>query len=340
MVQGTDRLRVNLNSSFTTPLPAKTNNFTMYLYNKDPPEFSPWLHLNIPALDLHGETPFHVQDQMQTITNGSEFTDWFGRFFDQEEITLDVRGSGATISLGVLESHPVLDKEIKFKGLNRLDGLAIQQLEFLFPPQDDKNIKGTLFLPNYSPLELGLGTSTFNVKSGDLTVGYITIEDVILSPGDNMQSFEGKLDLNVIATNLSPFLTSQSNALGEGKLELNVTGNHTMKNGERLTYLENVLNARTLTTRLSIITVPSDIVSGLAKSTSLTSSNSTGPEDGSQFISAISGVFSNSTLLKQVAGHFDKSSSSSERAKRQPLNEGLAWNVIKMAMKMNMNKKK
>jgi hypothetical protein len=312
----------------------------MYLYNKETPEFSPWLHLNIPALDLHGETPFHVQDQLQRITNGSEFTDWFGRFFDQEEVTLDVRGSGATISLGILESKPVLDKQIKFKGLNRLDGLAIQQLEFLFPPQDDKNIRGTLLLPNYSPLELGLGTSTFNVKSGDLNVGFITIDDVILSPGDNMQSFEGKLDLNVIATNLSPFLASQSNALGEGKLELNVTGNHTMQNGERLTYLENILNNRTLTTRLSIITVLSDVVSGLAKSTSLVSNNATGPEDGSQFINAISGVFSNSTFLKQVASNYGKSSSSSERAKRQPLNEGLAWNVIKMAMRMNMNKKK
>lgn len=341
LVQGTDLLQVNLNSSFTTPLPAKTNNFTMYLYNKDnTSEFSPWLGLDIPALDLNGKTLFHVADQQQRITNGSEFTDWFGRFFDQKEVDIDVRGSGAKISLGILESYPVLDKKITISGLNQFDGLAIQRLEFLFPPKDGKNIKGTIFLPNHSPLELGFGDSTFNVKSGDITAGFIVLNNVILQPGDNTVDFEGLLDLNAIVSNLSPFLDSQATALGDGKLELNVTGNHTIINGQRLTYLENILNNRTLTTRLSIVTVLSDIVSGLVKSTNGSSGNSTGgPENGSQFINAISGVFGNSTLLKQVSSHWDGSSSASKREKRQPFNEGLAWNVIRMFMKMNMKKK-
>lgn len=338
LTNGAMSLKIKVKSSLKSPLPAKTNEFKLDLYNKDTPEYTPWLTLDVPKLSINGRTDFMIPEQEQTIKNITEMIHWFNGFFENEEVDLNVRGQGATIYLGALKSHPKIDKSIKIKGLNKLKGMDLSRLEILFPPKDGINIKGDIVLPNPSPLVLGLGDSSFTLLSGDIKLGYISVKDVVLQVGNNTNAFEGYLDLNAIVENLSTFLNSQSVALGEGKVELNVTGNRTTYNGETVQLTQTVLNQQTLSMRVSIVTLLSDIVTGLINSGGKVSD---GPENGSMFIKAISGVFGNSSLLDRISSHWTSSPDSgptlldTRDTHRETLADAAgAWKLLQLGLKL------
>ena len=337
MTQSASVLLVTVNTALKTPIPAKTNNFTLKLYNKDTPEFSPWISLDVSPLSLSGYTKFTIDAQKQKILNTTELSKWFGKFFDQEEIGLDVRGEDITVKLGALTSKPSLDKTVKFKGLNRLKGMDVERLDIILPPKDGENLKGMINLPNHSPIELGLGDTTFNLKTGELDIGSISLPDVVLKPGNNSLPFSGYLNLNEVISNLSPFLAAQSDALGEGKVQLNITGNHTTKGGERVKFAEQVLNTRTLSVRISVVTLLSDLVSGLLKSNGDITGN--GPSNGSSFINSISKVFSNETLMDRISDHWKtaaelKAEDGGSNEKRTAMDPKVAFKLLQMGLKL------
>lgn len=337
LTQSASVLLVRVNTALKTPIPAKTNNFTLELYNRDTPDYSPWIRMNVPELSLSGYTKFTIPSQKQTITNSTELSKWFGKFFDQEEIGLDVRGEGITVKLGALNSKPSLDKTVKFKGLNKLKGMEVERLDIVLPPKNGENLKGMINLPNHSPIELGLGDTTFNLKTGDLDIGSISLPDVVLKPGNNSLPFAGFLNLNEVVSNLSPFLAAQSDALGEGKVQLNITGNHTIKDGERVKFAEEILNSRTLSVRISVVTLLSDLVSGLLKSNGDITGN--GPSDGSSFINSISKVFSNGTLMDRISDHWKtaaelKAEDGGSKEKRVAMDPKVAFKLLQMGLKL------
>lgn len=303
LFQGTNEILVNLDSSFTSPLPATVDSFPLALYNKETPDFSPWLNLQVPPLKINGPTNFTVQDQTLKVLNGSEFTKWFARFVDEKDLVVDVRGAGATINLGILTSQPVLDKPLAIKGLDLRNGIVLEHLQLILPPKDGMNMKGRLTIPNRSPLTVGFGDYKFNVFTGDLKIGQIIIRDVVLKPGNNSVPVDGNLDLNEAVTHLSKLLATQSKSFADGKLELNVTGVECTKNGQRLTHIEDVLNHRQLTVRGSVVTLIADVAAGLVAPGSNPGDSTT---MGSGFLGVVGDVFGNKTLLEGIVGHWNK----------------------------------
>lgn len=335
-------IKVTLDSAFKIPkgLSAKTNEFALQLYDKGAPEFSPFLQIMVGPLKLNGgSTNFSVKDQVQPVTNQESLTDWFATFYDQSTVDLSVRGTDAEISLGALKSKPRLDKTITMAGLRKFSGINIQKLNFLFPPKaNGNNIQGDLMLPNYSPMALSFGTIDLELTSGDLKVGKLTLADINIEPGNHTQSFEGVLDLNTVISNLSGFLGSQSKALGEGNLQLNATAKSVELDGAPIKFIEDVLKTRPLTVDISIVTVATDLISGLLKSGGQISGD--GPSNGTSFIDVISGVLGNQTLLSGIQGHWTK------HAKRSPsihdrslLGDNMMWNLMKLGLKMKSMKK-
>lgn len=296
LFQTPDTMLVNLNSSFTSPLPASIEPFTLQLYNRDSPTFSPWLSMRLPKTSINGKTQIHVFDQIQNVTNGTEFVKWFGRFVDQEEVTLDVRAENTSIHLGVLESRPVLDKSITIKGLNLHRGIRLDHAQLVLPMADGVNLKGALTIPNKSPISFGIGDYTLDVFAGGINIGHITIVDTVLHPGNNTKSFTGVLDLAGLTANLGPILKSQAQSLADGMLELTVTGKECYINGQRSMYVEQVLNHRSLIIRGSVATVLVDVVGGLI-------APQMNANQGASLIDAISTVFSNKTLMGNIAGY-------------------------------------
>ncbi len=334
-----DKIKITLDSSFRVPpgLKAKTNEFVLQLYDKSAPEFSPFLSVEVPPLVLNGgNTNFSIKDQVQPITNLPSLTSWFGGFYDAPgDYDLSVRGTEAVISLGALKSEPRLDKTITLQGLNKLQGLEMRKLEFLFPTQNGINLKGNLMLPNLSPLALSFGDITLDIASGDLKLGQLTLAGITIQPGNQTQSFEGFIDLNAIIGNLSGFLGSQSKPLGEGVVQLNATASKVVVNGEHITFLEEILGKRPLAVNISVVTLLSDILSGLLKGGGAITGD--GPGNGTDLINALSGVFANQTLLGSIAGHWSKHktrSLDSGLESRSMLGDNAMWNMVKLGLKL------
>lgn len=306
---------------------------TLNLYNKDTKPYSPFVNLTITGQKLQGDTKIVVKEQTVTITNESEIVSWMGKVFDEKEVDLSVRGN-PTIYLGELKSEPSLDKTIKLPGLRKLSGFGIKDLKVMLPPdKNGKNIKGTINIPNWGVLALGFGNITFNLFSGELIIGQITAYDVLLNVGNNTLNFDGQLYLDSLIKNLGPVLASQSDALNRGQIELNVTGNTTVVNGQRITFIEKVLNSRRLTTSMSVITLVSDVLNGLLGGGS------------ASIVDVFGDIFGNNTFIQHIVDHWNttkitgNSTNNGSILKRNDPKEALMWNMLKLGLKMKLNQR-
>jgi hypothetical protein len=89
-----------------------------------------------------------------------------------------------------------------------------------------------------------------NIQSADLIIGQATAHDLILKPGNNTVNLSGSIDLGTVLENRTEILSTQTTALAGGDLEISVTGNSTIYNGQHIDYYEEILNNLTLTTRV------------------------------------------------------------------------------------------
>ncbi|KAK2616184.1 hypothetical protein QQS21_000816 [Conoideocrella luteorostrata] len=324
--------KLGLNTSLNTPLPARLGNLTLDLYNKDTPTYSPFLNLTITGQQIKGDTKIVVVPQLVTVKNESELVSWLGKVFETDKVDLTVKGS-PTVYLGELKSDAKLDKTIQLPGLRKFAGFGIKDLTLMVPPdKDGNNLKGTINIPNWGVLQLNLGNITFSLFSGKVQIGQITAREVLLNVGNNTLNFDGKLDLPGLVKNLGPVIHSQKDALNRGQVELNVTGNMVVVNGQRISYIEKVLGSRQLTTSMSVITLLSDVVNGFIGG----GSNS--------IIDVFGDVIGNNTFLQHVIDHYNttqinkNNTKSSAFTKRAPSpRDALMLNMLKMGLRMKLN---
>ncbi|KAI1828345.1 hypothetical protein F4861DRAFT_178720 [Xylaria intraflava] len=266
VIQGTfqalspTQLSVTLQTQLDTPLAATLDPTTLFVYNKDTPEFSPFINITLPKLNVDHKTPVLVTNQTVDITNQTELIKWFNEVFEQPTTELSVKGK-TTVHLGALKMGATIEKTIAAASLNQLSGFGIQELQLVYPPKPDgRNIKGTLNLPNSGVLTLGLGNLTLNLYSGDIRLGFVTVYDVILPPGNNTRNYDGQLYLDELVPNIGAILDSQSSSLADGNLVLRATGNATVVDGVHIPYVEQVLNDKSLNSTISVIKLLSDVI--------------------------------------------------------------------------------
>ncbi|TWU70911.1 hypothetical protein ED733_000147 [Metarhizium rileyi] len=327
-------MKLALNTSLNTPLPARLTDLTLSLYNRETKPYSPFTNVTISGQKLKGDTKIVIKEQTAIISNESEIVNWFSRVLEQDKVDLAVRGK-PTIYLGALKTDTNLDKTIQIPGLKKFTGLGIEKLQVMLPPdKNGNNIKGTINIPNVGVLVLNFGNITFNILSGDLRIGQITVYDVLLNPGNNTMNFDGQLYLDTLIKNLGPVLASQTEALNRGQIDLNVTGNQTVMNGVHITYVEKLLANQRLTTSLSVITLLSDVLSGLL-----------GGGSGS-IIDAVGDIFGNTTFINNIVDHWNTTKApggltniGSLLRKRNDPREAMMWNMLKLGLKMKLNQR-
>ncbi|KAI1857642.1 hypothetical protein JX265_011057 [Neoarthrinium moseri] len=325
-------LTVSLETSLNTPLPARIDPLTLFLYNKGTPEFSPFLNLTLPEQYLKGDTPIIVTNQTVTITNDTELISWFDNVFNLPQVDLSVRGD-STVHLGALHSNAHIDKTISVQSLNQLNGFGIIDLRLVMPPDENgNNIKGTLNLPNWGSLTLGLGNISLNLMSGDVRLGLLTVYDVVIPPGNNTRSFDGQLYLNELAQNFGEILASQADALNDGKIQIDATGNATMVNGQHIPFVEAILNKKRVTSYVPVTKLLSDVVNSIA-----------GSDGDASLVDILGEVFGNTTLIDQIANRFNKNGTvATTKFKRSaPLGKqggAAGLNLLKLGMKMALAK--
>ncbi|KAI1815077.1 hypothetical protein GGS20DRAFT_584889 [Poronia punctata] len=262
-----DSLRVSLSTSLTVPggLKVRLGPLTLFLYNKETPEYSPFLTVPIEGQWVAGKTDIDVVDETVFVANETELNIWLGQALTQEKTKLSVKGN-TTAYLGILKNHINLDKTVEIPGLRELQGASIEEATVLTPAAEDgSNLVGTLMLPNWSDLSMGLGNNTLNIWAGEVLVANADLRDINLVPGNNSLPFRGVIYVDALVKNFASILGSQSDTLFEGKLDLWANGNQSVINGEHITYLESVLSKARISTQVPIVQLASQLAGGILK---------------------------------------------------------------------------
>lgn len=121
------------------------------------------------------------------------------------------------------------------------------------------------------PTDFPQGNVTLNLKSNDLILGYATIYNVLLKPGNNTVSLKGRIDITTIIDNFATILSTQKDAILNGNIQLSASGNSTIYNGQHISYYEEILNGLTLTAQFPIIEALLGTVGGLANGSDIES---------------------------------------------------------------------
>ncbi|KAJ8107868.1 hypothetical protein ONZ43_g6599 [Nemania bipapillata] len=290
-------LSVSLETELDTSIAANLDPTNLAVYNKDTPDYSPFINVILPKIRVYHKTPVMITNQTVSVTNETELVKWLNQVFDQPNVGLSVKGEAA-VHLGALKTSATIQKTLKVASLNSLEGFGISTLQLVYPAMEDgTNIKGTINLPNSGVLTLGLGNLTFNVFSGDIKIGYISIYDVTLPPGNNTRDFDGQLYLKELLPNLGAILDSQAAPLADGNIELRAVGNSTMVNGMHIGYIEQVLNSKTLVATMPAIKLLGDVIGSFTGSANVSLTDLLGD------------TFGNSTFIEGLLSHWNSTAS-------------------------------
>jgi hypothetical protein len=257
-----DEVAIGLSTALNIPsgLTVKLDPLEMWLYNQDTPDYSPYLMIPLQSYTISGKTDLTIEETVIGIRNRTELRMWLAKVLEQEKTDLSLKGS-TKAHLGALKFDISLNKKIEVNALQNLEGFKLDNARIKLPPDEDgSNLFGNLTLPNRSDLTLALGNLTFNAWAGEILVGSTTILNVEAKPGNNTMAFRGEIFMNALFQNFVDILGSQAQAFSSGMLEVGISGNKTIVNGEHITYLEDVLNAVKIKSQIPIMQILSDVL--------------------------------------------------------------------------------
>lgn len=336
-----DELIVSISTELDSPLGVDIGTTDLYLSRsgEDGEEYESFVMIQLPESHVDGRTELAVTNQTVVIDNEDELVTWFTDVFNKKTVALDVWAK-PKVELGALDYTPTLSKTLEVPALNALEGFGVQDLRFSFSGNDSDsanssgNLSGKTNLPNAGSLTLGLGNITFNIYSGEIRMGLLTVYNVDLTPGDNLLDFEGEIFFSELVPNLLPILDSQKGALARGVIELHATGNATVVNGVHIPYVERVLKDKRIAFEISIMTLLVDVLGGI-----------TSGGEGS-LLEVFGDVFGNSTLLEGALDHWGVAEDNENekrdvaslhtKLRRTAPRASLVWSMMKLG---NRNKK-
>jgi len=219
-------------------------NASLFLENTEP-DIKPFGYITIPKLHAGKESTV-VVDQELEIADQAQFAAYNVMVLTSDTYRVAVRGR-TNLHLG---RFPVIkinfNKVITSKGLNRLKGFAVQNINIsltTFP--DGSNMHGTVYLNNPSPMTINMGTVIQNVFVGDTQIGVTTIPDLTLKPGDNYVPM-------MTNSNQTQVISLISTKYTDGNLPVIIKGVNATMNGQDLPYFTAALQSNVMTTTLNL----------------------------------------------------------------------------------------
>lgn len=107
---------------------------------------------------------------------------------------------------------------------------------------------------------------TLALKIDDLVLGNGTINNVLLSPGNNTIPLRGILDIGKTLSNVATVLAAEADSLSQLQVKLWASGQSVVANGLHLPYFEKVLSNLTVSTQVPVLKVLIGSVSELIDS--------------------------------------------------------------------------
>lgn len=239
-----DKVAVGVSTAVNMPkgVKASVDSFTLTLRNPGTQGgFYPYLNLPVPAMTVDGNTDLDLPEQTLRIANTTAVTEFLDRTVTSKSTQVGIRGE-TLVRLGALQFPIRVDRTLSLAALNNLEGLAIDDIDLVLPPEwDGTNLRGNITIPNRSGLALDLGDVMFNILAGEEAIGVVALAALALAPGTQSRPFAGTLFIDRALTYLGPLLQRQAGALASGHMTLNVSGNATVVRGQHVGYVEAVL---------------------------------------------------------------------------------------------------
>ncbi|CAG9938378.1 unnamed protein product [Clonostachys rosea f. rosea IK726] len=242
--------RLEINATITTDgkIHADIDPFVAQMYLEDAEGQRPFASVDFPKTTAEKLLTVNTS-QALTIADMDAFTQFNVWFVSNETLRVTIVGDTKTKPSGIDRKYGVtFEKTLDIKGLNHFNGLEV--LEGRVALQKDSqgnNFWGKAKVPNASHFTLDIGNITFANYIGDTQYGNITMDNVLLAPGDNTFDIQGSLNqVGILQLVQSPAYCQT------GVIPLKMLGQSVTNNGQSLDYFATALGSGNVTVDVNI----------------------------------------------------------------------------------------
>ncbi|KAK0111713.1 hypothetical protein ONS95_002056 [Cadophora gregata] len=237
------------------------------------------LTLPMPGIHAKKATNTSIDNQVVKVNSLDALGDYAVGVMTQENITTALVGR-TKLHLGKLPVQKIkFNSTSTYKTLNSLKGF--NTTDVLINPlatPGTPNLKGNAFIPNPSLLTIEMGNVTLSlsvpVKGVDTIVGNATILNFKIVPGSNSLPMTGTIDNSKVLP-----------ALVNGKVNMTIIGETSIRNGEHLTYYEKALKSNVLVLEMNVQQILADSAASLRAASNSTSSATSSASTASPTVS-------------------------------------------------------
>jgi len=197
----------------------------------------PFMQLSLGRLNIENVFAINVSNAETNILDQDQYNAFSNMVLNAESLELGIK-SNPEIYVGSLHFHVNYQKTVTLNGLNGLKGITLTNARVLSTPEaDGTNMLTDCNIPNPSTFTLQVGDLTVDMSVSNIPLGYATIKNLTLYPGNNNVTVNGYL---------SPGLSTNAlilASLASPNVPIELTANSTIFNGQHVEWLEGPLKA-------------------------------------------------------------------------------------------------
>ncbi|KAL3417550.1 hypothetical protein PVAG01_10560 [Phlyctema vagabunda] len=242
-------------STFTPTLDAF--NATLSLVTGGVVANTSFFNIEIPKIHAKGDTDVPIRNQLITVTDMDQLTQYCIAVLQNEEVTTHLDGR-TKLHLGALPTVKVNYREsTTYKALNGLKGFNVTDaLIDLSVRAGQPNFRGNASIPNPSVMTIAMGNVTLSLATeAKGVVGNATINNMTLRPGLNILPMQAVIDQALVLGSLDA---------ATGLVEMKITGTSAVYNGQNLPYYEEALKSNVLSLSLNVAQILKDSAAAAA----------------------------------------------------------------------------
>lgn len=241
-------------SIFTPTLDAF--NASLFLVENGAINPSPILTIPMPSIHaLHPQGNVSIENTRVQVNSQDGLASFATQVLRQENLTSALSGK-TSLHLGALPVVPInYNSQSTYKGLNGLFGFNVTGIKINLagvPGQPDlKPITGFAVIPNPSVMTIAMGNVTLSLSTDKAgIIGNATINDMTIRPGSNTFPMNGNLTQTGVTSSMD----------SDGMVQMIITGQEAVYNGQHLLYYETALKSNKLSLKMNVKQIISDSV--------------------------------------------------------------------------------
>jgi hypothetical protein len=226
-------------------------NASLYLVENGVYSSAPMMYIPMPSIHaLHPSSNVSIKNEQLAIANLAELTKYATAVLSQENVTTALVGS-TRLHEGKLPVNTItFNSTSTYKGLNGLQGFNVTDVKInVTAPAGQPNLLGYAYIPNPSLMTIAMGNVTLTLSTALAgVVGNSTIDNMTLVPGNNTLPMYGTVNQTGILSSLDK----------SGYVNMIITGQSAIYNGQHLTYYESALASNVLTLQMNVFQILTD----------------------------------------------------------------------------------